>query len=74
MTRAPAFNDYDESVPCQTSGYSVLVPKSSPLAVPRFGHSLIAGTIESFNLFGSRIKSAPLTASQFAPCVSTIYS
>ena len=41
------------------------------LAVPRFGHSLIAGTIESFNLFGSRIKSAPLTASQFAPCVST---
>ena len=44
---------------------------SSLLSVPRFGHSLIAGTIESFNLFGSRIKSAPLTASQFAPCVST---
>ena len=43
------------------------------LAVPRFGHSLIAGTIESFNLFGSRIKSAPLTASQFAPYVSTSY-
>ena len=41
------------------------------LLCPRFGHSLIAGTIESFNLFGSRIKSAPLTASQFAPCVST---
>ena len=43
------------------------------LAVPRFGHSLIAGTIESFNLFGSRIKSAPLTASQFAPYVSISY-
>jgi len=33
----------------------------------RFGHSLIAGTIESYNLFGSKIKSVPLTKSQFAP-------
>ena len=33
----------------------------------RFGHSLIAGTIDSYNLFGSKIKSLPLTKSQFAP-------
>ena len=33
----------------------------------RFGHSLIAGTIESYNIFGSRVKSVPLTKSQFAP-------
>ena len=28
---------------------------------------MIAGTIESYNLFGSKIKSVPLTKSQFAP-------
>ena len=33
----------------------------------RFGHSLIAGSIDSYNLFGSKIKSVPLTKSQFAP-------
>jgi len=33
----------------------------------RFGHSLIAGVIESFNAFGTKIKSVPLTKSQFAP-------
>ena len=36
-------------------------------SVSRFGHSLIAGTIESYNIFGSRVKSVPLTKSQFAP-------
>ena len=48
----------------------------------RFGHSLIAGVIKSFNIFGSEVgffpkgrlkltflqtKSVPLTKSQFAP-------
>merc|ERR1719481_1924576 len=33
----------------------------------RFGHSLIAGTLDSYNLFGSKVKSIPLTKSQFAP-------
>jgi len=33
----------------------------------RFGHSLIAGVIESYNIFGTKIKSVPLTKSQFAP-------
>jgi len=33
----------------------------------RFGHSLIAGVIESYNIFGTKVKSVPLTKSQFAP-------
>merc|ERR1719474_513410 len=33
----------------------------------RFGHSLIAGVIESYNVFGTKVKSVPLTKSQFAP-------
>jgi len=33
----------------------------------RFGHSLIAGVIDSFNAFGTKVKSVPLTKSQFAP-------
>jgi len=36
-------------------------------AAMRFGHSLIAGVIKSFNIFGSETKSVPLTKSQFAP-------
>ena len=51
-------------------------------AAMRFGHSLIAGVIESFNKFGTKVqgikvskvslssfqmKSVPLTKSQFAP-------
>ena len=44
----------------------VKVRKSNP-SVVRFGHSLIAGNIESYNIFGSRVSSLPLTKSQFAP-------
>ena len=43
------------------------VTKSINSSVIRFGHSLIARNIESYNIFGSRVSSLPLTKSQFAP-------
>merc|ERR1719430_1814906 len=43
------------------------ITNSFSTAAMRFGHSLIAGVIESYNVFGTKTKSIPLTKSQFAP-------